>query len=153
MARAVDEAGIHFRVLNGSKGPAVRATRAQADRSRYRTAVRRIVENQPGLSLLQQSVDDLIIENGQGRGLFLPASALQFAPAPWCSPREPFSPAISMSALRTPQAAAPGDPPSIALARRLRELPFRVARLKTGTPPRLDRQKPRFFGDAGPAGR
>ena len=137
MARAVDEAGIHFRVLNASKGPAVRATRAQADRSRYRTAIRRIVENQPGLSLLQQSVDDLIIENGQAVGI-LTGLGIEIRAGAVVLTAGTFLAGNIHVGLANASGGRAGDPPSIALARRLRELPFRVARLKTGTPPRLD---------------
>jgi len=137
MAAAVDQAGIHFRVLNASKGPAVRATRAQADRALYRAAVRRIVENQPGLSLLQQAVDDLIVEGGRaagvvtGLGIEIRAAAVVLTAGTFLAGR------IHVGLAKSAGGRA-GDPPALALARRLRELPFRVERLKTGTPPRLD---------------
>ncbi len=137
MARAVDRAGIHFRVLNASKGAAVRATRAQADRALYRAAIRRIVENQPGLSLLQQSVDDLVMEGDRvagvvtGLGIEIRARAVVLTTGTFLGGQ------IHVG-LANSSGGRAGDPPALALARRLRELPFRVDRLKTGTPPRLD---------------
>lgn len=137
MARAVDQAGIHFRVLNASKGAAVRATRAQADRALYRAAIRRIVENQPGLSLLQQSVDDLVMEGDRvagvvtGLGIEIRARAVVLTTGTFLGGQ------IHVG-LANSSGGRAGDPPALALARRLRELPFRVDRLKTGTPPRLD---------------
>ena len=137
MAAAVDQAGIHFRVLNASKGPAVRATRAQADRALYRAAVRRIVERQPGLSLLQQPVDNLIIEGDRaagvvtGLGIEIRAAAVVLTAGTFLAGRMHVG-------LAEAAGGRAGDPPALALARRLRELPFRVERLKTGTPPRLD---------------
>ena len=137
MARAVDRAGIHFRVLNASKGAAVRATRAQADRVLYRAAIRRAVEDQPGLSLLQQSVDDLIMEGDRvagvitGLGIHIPARAVVLTTGTFLAGR------IHVGMTNSAGGRA-GDPPALALAQRLRELPFRVDRLKTGTPPRLD---------------
>lgn len=137
MARAVDQAGIHFRVLNASKGAAVRATRAQADRTLYRAAIRRIVENQPGLSLLQQSVDDLVMEDDRvagvvtGLGIEIRARAVVLTTGTFLAGR------IHVG-MANDSGGRAGDPPALALARRLRELPFRVDRLKTGTPPRLD---------------
>ena len=137
MARVVDQAGIHFRVLNASKGAAVRATRAQADRALYRAAIRRIVENQPGLSLLQQSVDDLVMEDDRvagvvtGLGIEIRARAVVLTTGTFLAGR------IHVG-MANDSGGRAGDPPALALARRLRELPFRVDRLKTGTPPRLD---------------
>ena len=137
MARAVDRAGIHFRVLNASKGAAVRATRGQADRVLYRAAIRRAVEDQPGLSLLQQSVDDLIMEGDRvagvitGLGIHIPARAVVLTTGTFLAGR------IHVGMTNSAGGRA-GDPPALALAQRLRELPFRVDRLKTGTPPRLD---------------
>lgn len=137
MALAVDRAGIHFRVLNASKGAAVRATRAQADRALYRAAVRRVVENQPGLSLLQQSVDDLIMEGDRvagvvtGLGIEIRARAVVLTTGTFLAGQIHVGLANSLG-------GRAGDPPALVLARRLRELPFRVDRLKTGTPPRLD---------------
>ena len=137
MARAVDRAGIQFRVLNASKGPAVRSTRAQADRALYRAAIRRIVENQPRLSLLQQSVDDLLMDGERavgvatGLGIEIRAGAVVLTTGT-------FLGGSVHVGLANASGGRAGDPPAIALARRLRELPFRVDRLKTGTPPRLD---------------
>ncbi len=137
MARAVDRAGIQFRVLNASKGPAVRSTRAQADRALYRAAIRRIVENQPRLSLLQQSVDDLLMDGERavgvatGLGIEIRAGAVVLTAGT-------FLGGSVHVGLANASGGRAGDPPAIALARRLRELPFRVDRLKTGTPPRLD---------------
>ncbi len=137
MALAVDRAGIQFRVLNASKGAAVRATRAQADRTLYRAAVRRIVENQRGLSLLQQSVDDLIMDGEQvggvvtGLGISIRARAVVLTSGTF------LGGSLHVGSVNHSSGRA-GDPPATALARRLRELPLRVGRLKTGTPPRLD---------------
>jgi tRNA uridine 5-carboxymethylaminomethyl modification enzyme len=137
MARAADRGGIQFRILNASKGPAVRATRAQADRARYRTAVRVALENQPGLSLFQQTVDDLIVEQDRvvgvqtQMGLRFKAHAVILTVGTFLGGR------IHVG-LSNYEGGRAGDPPSNALARRLRELPFQVERLKTGTPPRID---------------
>ena len=137
MARAIDRAGIQFRTLNASKGPAVRATRAQADRQLYRQAIRSMIENQPGLSVFQQSVDDLIVEGDTvtgvrtGLGLEFYGKAVVLTVGTFLGGRILIG--------RNERAGGrAGDPPSNRLADRLRELPFRVARLKTGTPPRLD---------------
>lgn len=137
MARAVDQAGIQFRTLNASKGPAVRATRAQADRQLYRQAIRRMLENQPGLSLFQQSVEDLIVAGDRvagvvtGQGLRFYAKTVVLTVGTFLGGR------ILIGSTEHAGGRA-GDPPSNRLAARLREMPFRVARLKTGTPPRLD---------------
>ncbi len=141
MARATDRAGIQFRILNASKGPAVRATRAQADRALYKSAVRAAVESQPNLSLFQQAVDDLMVESdgNQARvtgvrtqmGLCFKARALVLTVGTFLGGR------IHVG-LSNYEGGRAGDPPANALARRLRELPFRVQRLKTGTPPRID---------------
>jgi len=137
MARAIDRAGIQFRTLNASKGPAVRATRAQADRNLYRHAIRAILESQPGLSIVQESVDDLRIVNGRVAGV-VTASGLAFGARSVVLTAGTFlGGRILIGSEETPGGRA-GDPPSLRLAERLRELPFRVARLKTGTPPRLD---------------
>jgi tRNA uridine 5-carboxymethylaminomethyl modification enzyme len=137
MAQAIDQAGIQFRILNASKGPAVRATRAQADRQLYRQAIRSIVENQPGLSVFQQTVEDLIVEGDRvagvktGLGIEFYAKAVVLTVGTFLGGRILIG--------RSEHAGGrAGDPPSNALASRLREMPFRVARLKTGTPPRLD---------------
>ena len=137
MATAIDSAGIQFRTLNASKGPAVRATRAQADRELYKRAIRTLLENQEGLSIFEQSVDDLIIEGDSVAGV-VTEEGLQFrAPTVVLTVGTFLGGRILIG--RTEEAGGRvGDAPSIALAERLRELPFRVARLKTGTPPRLD---------------
>ncbi len=137
MARATDQAGIQFRTLNASKGPAVRATRAQADRQLYRQAIRSMLENQPGLSLFQQSVEDLIVEGDRltgvvtGQGLKFYAKTVVLTVGTFLGGR------ILIGSTEHAGGRA-GDPPANLLAARLREMPFRVARLKTGTPPRLD---------------
>lgn len=137
MARATDQAGIQFRVLNARKGPAVRATRAQADRVLYRNAVRRIVEAQPNLSVFQQSVTDLRVEGDRvtgvitQMGLLFPARAVVLTTGTFLGGRIHIG-------LEQHEGGRAGDAPSNALAKRLRALPFRVGRLKTGTPPRID---------------
>jgi len=137
MARAADAAGIQFRTLNASKGPAVRATRAQADRQLYKRAIRRMLENQPGLELFQQEVTDIEIDAGRARrvvtraGLAFGARAVVLTVGTFLGGR------IHVGLDNHPGGRA-GDPPSNRLAARLRELPLRVGRLKTGTPPRLD---------------
>ena len=137
MARAADAAGIHIRRLNASKGPAVRATRAQADRQLYKQYIRHTLENQPNLVLFQQGVDDLIIDNGCARGV-VTATGLRFGAAAIVLTVGTFlGGKIHIGDLNRAGGRA-GDPPSTALAKRLRALPFRVARLKTGTPPRID---------------
>jgi tRNA uridine 5-carboxymethylaminomethyl modification enzyme len=137
MATAADRAGIHFRVLNASKGPAVRATRAQADRVLYRQAVRRTLEGQAGLRLFQQAVEDLIVRGDRVIGVET-AGGLQFhAPAVVLTVGTFLGGRIHIGRSNMAGGRA-GDPPANALAARLRELPFRVARLKTGTPPRID---------------
>ena len=137
MAQAADRAGIHFRVLNGSKGPAVRATRAQADRSLYRQAVRLRLEQQPGLQLFQQAVDDLIVEGERVTGVKTAMGLQFFAPAVVLTVGTFLGGRIHIGKTQVAGGRA-GDPPANALAARLRELPLRVERLKTGTPPRLD---------------
>ena len=137
MAMAIDRAGIQFRTLNASKGPAVRATRAQADRVLYRQAIRSILENQPRLSIFQQSVDDLIVEQGRVTGVRT-AMGLAFRATSIVLTVGTFLGGRILIGSSEQSGGRAGDPPSIALAARLRELPFRVARLKTGTPPRLD---------------
>jgi tRNA uridine 5-carboxymethylaminomethyl modification enzyme len=137
MARAADRAGIQFRTLNASKGPAVRATRAQADRVLYRHAIRYFLETQPGLAIRESSVEDLQVAGGQVAGVVTADGATIRAPAVVLTVGTFLGGRILIG--RSEQAGGrAGDPPSIRLARRLRELPFRVARLKTGTPPRLD---------------
>ena len=137
MARAVDRAGIQFRTLNASKGPAVRATRAQADRLLYRKAIRTLLENQPNLSLFQQEAADLVVENGRVRGVVTVTGIRFGAPAVVLTVGTFLGGRIHVG-LDQYSGGRAGDPPSNALAARLRELPLRVGRLKTGTPPRID---------------
>lgn len=137
MAKAVDLAGIQFRVLNASKGPAVRATRAQADRVLYRAAIRKMLEQQENLSLFQQGVDDLLIEDGAIAGVITQMGMLIRAPRVVLTTGTFLGGKIHIG-LENSSGGRAGDPPAIALANRLRELPFRVNRLKTGTPPRID---------------
>jgi len=137
MARAADAAGIQFRTLNASKGPAVRATRAQADRILYRQAIRHQLQHQPNLTLFQQAVDDLLLENARvvgvvtQMGLTFKARAIVLTAGTFLSGK------IHVGGAQSAGGRA-GDPPSIALAARLRDLDLPVGRLKTGTPPRID---------------
>lgn len=137
MARAIDRGGIQFRILNSSKGPAVRATRAQADRVLYRQAVRTALENQPNLTLFQQAVEDLIVENDQVVGA-VTQMGLKFRAKAVVLTVGTFLDGKIHIGLDNYSGGRAGDPPSIALSHRLRELPLRVGRLKTGTPPRID---------------
>ena len=137
MARATDRAGIQFRVLNARKGPAVRATRAQADRVLYRNAIRQILESQPNLHIFQQAVDDLVIEGECVTGVVTQMGLTFRAPCVVLTTGTFLGGKIHIG-LENHAGGRAGDPPSIALAQRLREMPFRVDRLKTGTPPRLD---------------
>lgn len=137
MAKAVDLAGIQFRVLNASKGPAVRATRAQADRALYKAAIREMLEQQENLSLFQQGVDDLLIEDGVIEGVITQMGMLIRAPRVVLTTGTFLGGKIHIG-LENSSGGRAGDPPAIALANRLRELPFRVNRLKTGTPPRIN---------------
>ena len=137
MARAADAAGIQFRTLNASKGPAVRATRAQADRQLYRQAIRGRLEGQPNLRLFQQEVADLIVEGHRVRGVVTVAGIVFEAPAVVLTVGTFLGGRIHMG-LDNYAGGRAGDGPSNRLAARLRELPLRVARLKTGTPPRID---------------
>ncbi|WP_456296480.1 tRNA uridine-5-carboxymethylaminomethyl(34) synthesis enzyme MnmG [Vibrio sp. AK197] len=137
MAEAIDHAGIQFRTLNASKGPAVRATRAQADRALYKAYVRSALENAPNLTLFQQSVDDLIVENDQVRGV-VTQMGLKFLSKAVVLTVGTFLGGKIHIGMESSSGGRAGDPPSIALADRLRALPFRVDRLKTGTPPRID---------------
>ncbi|WP_018982200.1 tRNA uridine-5-carboxymethylaminomethyl(34) synthesis enzyme MnmG [Salinimonas chungwhensis] len=137
MGLATDQAGIQFRTLNSSKGPAVRATRAQADRTLYRQAIRTMVEQQPNLTLFQQSCDDLIVENDQVTGV-VTQMGLKFKAKSVVLTVGTFLGGTIHIGLENYRGGRAGDPPSIALADRLRALPFRVDRLKTGTPARLD---------------
>ena len=137
MAKATDKAGIQFRVLNASKGPAVRATRAQADRTLYKAAIRKILEGQENLSLFQQGVDDLLIEDGEVRGVVTQMGVLIRASKVVLTAGTFLGGKIHIG-LENSAGGRAGDAPSIALAQRSRALPFRVDRLKTGTPPRID---------------
>ncbi|WHP80307.1 tRNA uridine-5-carboxymethylaminomethyl(34) synthesis enzyme MnmG [Edwardsiella anguillarum] len=137
MAQAIDQGGIQFRILNGSKGPAVRATRAQADRVLYRQAVRMALENQPNLMIFQQAVEDLIVENDRVVGA-VTQMGLKFRAKAVVLTVGTFLNGKIHIGLENYSGGRAGDPPAIGLARRLRELPLRVNRLKTGTPPRLD---------------
>jgi len=137
MARAADVAGIQFRTLNASKGPAVRATRAQADRALYKQAIRRRLENQPGLSLFQQEAADLVIEAGRVRGV-VTMTGIAFEAASVVLTVGTFLAGRIHVGLDHYAAGRAGDPPSLRLASRLREIAPRCARLKTGTPPRID---------------
>lgn len=137
MALAADAAGIQFRVLNGRKGPAVRATRAQADRALYRAAIREVLENQPGLEIFQQAADDLIVEGDTVRGV-VTQSGIRFMATTVILTTGTFLGGTIHIGLENHKGGRAGDPPSIGLADRLRELPLRVGRLKTGTPPRID---------------
>ena len=137
MAHAADMAGIHFRVLNASKGPAVRATRAQADRVLYRGAVRHALENQPNLHIFQQAVDDLVVSDDRVCGVKTGMGLVFHAPAVVLTVGTFLGGRIHIGKDSHAGGRA-GDPPANVLAARLRELPLRVARLKTGTPPRID---------------
>ena len=137
MALATDKGGIQFRTLNSSKGPAVRATRAQADRTLYKNAIKEIVENQENLTLFQQSVDDIIVENDRVCGV-VTQMGLKFKAKTVVLTVGTFLGGTIHIGLENYKGGRAGDPPSIALADRLRALPFRVDRLKTGTPARLD---------------
>jgi tRNA uridine 5-carboxymethylaminomethyl modification enzyme len=136
MAQAADRGGIQFRTLNASKGPAVRATRAQADRVRYKAAVRAYLENQENLYLFQQMADDLIVENDRVVGVVTQAG-LRFAAKTVVLTVGTFLGGLIHIGMQNHQGGRAGDPASIGLANRLRALPFRVDRLKTGTPPRI----------------
>ena len=137
MARAADRAGIQFRTLNASKGPAVRATRAQADRQLYKQAIRTLLENQPHLALFQQEVADLIVERGRVRGVVTVTGIAFAAPAVVLTAGTFLAGRMHVGLVNYPGGRA-GDAPSNRLAARLRELALRVGRLKTGTPPRID---------------
>ena len=145
MAHAADRAGIQWRTLNASKGPAVRATRCQADRALYKAAIRRIVETQPNLQLFQQAVDDLIIEHGRvtgvvtQMGLSFGASAVILTAGTFLAGKIHIGPAHYAG-------GRAGDAPASTLAQRLRELPVAADRLKTGTPPRVDLRSIDFSG-------
>src|SRR6478736_3551485 len=137
MGRAADAAGIQWRTLNASKGPAVRATRAQADRALYRAAIRKLVENQANLSVFQQAVDDILIDDARVTGVQT-QSGLRFEARAVVLTAGTFLAGRIHVGLQNHEGGRAGDPPANALAARLREGPFVVDRLKTGTPPRLD---------------
>ncbi len=137
MAGATDRAGIQFRVLNARKGPAVRATRAQADRVLYRSAIRAVLESTPNLDIFQQAADDLILEGERVAGV-VTQSGIRFSARTVVLTVGTFLGGRIHIGLEQHAGGRAGDPPSIALAQRLREMPFRVDRLKTGTPPRID---------------
>jgi len=137
MAIATDEAGIQFRTLNASKGPAVRATRAQADRVLYRKAIRTRLENQPNLTLFQQAVDDLILEGDRVAGVATQLG-IRFRGRTVVLTTGTFLAGLIHVGLENYSAGRAGDPPAVSLAARLRELKLPVGRLKTGTPPRID---------------
>jgi len=137
MAIATDEAGIQFRILNGSKGPAVRATRAQADRVLYKAAIRRRLENQPGLWLFQQAVDDLILDGDRVAGA-VTQIGLKFLARKVVLTAGTFLNGLIHVGLENYSGGRAGDPPAISLGRRLKELALPQGRLKTGTPPRID---------------
>ncbi|PXX92669.1 tRNA uridine-5-carboxymethylaminomethyl(34) synthesis enzyme MnmG [Marinobacter vulgaris] len=137
MAMATDKAGIQFRVLNSRKGPAVRATRAQADRVLYKAAIREILENQPNLTLFQQAADDLIVEGERITGV-VTQSGIRFRAPTVVLTTGTFLGGVIHIGMQQHSGGRAGDAPANALAQRLRELPFNVGRLKTGTPPRID---------------
>jgi tRNA uridine 5-carboxymethylaminomethyl modification enzyme len=137
MGHATDHAGIQFRVLNSRKGPAVRATRAQADRVLYKAAIRHTLENQPNLTLFQQAADDLIVENDQVTGV-VSQTGIRFNAKTVVLTTGTFLGGVIHIGMQNHSGGRAGDAPANALAQRLRELPFNVGRLKTGTPPRID---------------
>jgi tRNA uridine 5-carboxymethylaminomethyl modification enzyme len=137
MAIATDEAGIQFRILNSSKGPAVRATRAQTDRLLYKRAIRSRLENQAHLTLFQQAVNDLLLEGDRVAGV-VTELGVRFSSRVVVLTTGTFLSGLIHIGLSNYQAGRAGDPPSVSLAARLRELKLPVGRLKTGTPPRLD---------------
>jgi len=137
MAKATDKAGIQFRVLNSRKGPAVRATRAQADRALYRCAIRDMVENQENLQVFQQSCDDLIVEGETVKGV-VTQTGIRIQSQTVVLTAGTFLGGVIHIGMDNYQGGRAGDPPSNALSKRLRELPFKIDRLKTGTPARID---------------
>jgi len=145
MALAADRAGIHFRTLNARKGPAVRATRAQADRQLYKHAIRGFLENQPNLQLFQQSVDDLIVTGERVTGV-VTSTGLRFLADAVVLTVGTFLGGIIHVGMQKQAGGRAGDAPSNRLAERLRELPFSVGRLKTGTPPRIDGKSVNYAG-------
>jgi tRNA uridine 5-carboxymethylaminomethyl modification enzyme len=145
MARAADRSGIQFRILNASKGPAVRATRAQIDRLLYKSVVRPALEHQPNLYIFQQAVDDLIVENDKVTGV-ITQMGLHFRAHTVVLTVGTFLGGLIHIGDSNHTGGRAGDPPANALAKRLRELPFRVGRLKTGTPPRIDGKSINYTG-------
>lgn len=145
MALATDKGGIQFRVLNSRKGPAVRATRAQADRVLYKAAIRHTLENQANLDIFQQAADDLIVEGDRVAGVITQMGVKFYAPTVVLTAGT-FLGGVIHIGLDNHSGGRAGDPPSISLAHRLRELPLRVDRLKTGTPPRIDARSVNFEG-------
>lgn len=145
MALATDKGGIQFRVLNARKGPAVRATRAQADRILYKAAIRETLENQPNLWIFQQAADDLIVEQDEVRGV-ITQMGLKFMANQVVLTAGTFLGGLIHIGMQNYSGGRAGDPPSIALSKRLRELNLRVDRLKTGTPPRIDARTVNFEG-------
>ena len=145
MALAADRAGIHFRTLNARKGPAVRATRAQADRQLYKHAIRGFLENQPNLQLFQQSVDDLMVTGERVTGV-VTSTGLRFLADAVVLTVGTFLGGIIHVGMQKQAGGRAGDAPSNRLAERLRELPFSVGRLKTGTPPRIDGKSVNYAG-------
>jgi tRNA uridine 5-carboxymethylaminomethyl modification enzyme len=137
MALATDEAGIQFRILNASKGPAVRATRAQADRALYKQAIRRRLENQPRLAIFQQAADDIVLQGTRVAGV-VTRLGIRFEASTVVLTAGTFLNGLVHVGLESYRAGRFGDPPSLSLAARLRELQLPAGRLKTGTPPRLD---------------
>lgn len=137
MARAIDQAGIQFRILNASKGPAVRATRAQADRVLYKQAIRKMLESQTNLLIFQQAVDDILIEQERVTGVLTQMGLIFHAKTVVLTAGTFLAGKIHVG-LQNYEGGRAGDPPAKTLAQRLRELPLRVGRLKTGTPPRID---------------
>ncbi|MEL3929502.1 tRNA uridine-5-carboxymethylaminomethyl(34) synthesis enzyme MnmG [Aeromonas enteropelogenes] len=137
MARAIDLGGIQFRTLNSSKGPAVRATRAQADRLLYKAVVRQMLENYPNLEIFQQACDDLIMDGDRVAGV-VTQSGIRISGKTVVLTVGTFLNGLIHIGMENYKGGRAGDPPSIALAQRLREMPLRIDRLKTGTPPRID---------------
>ena len=145
MGKATDLGGIQFRILNARKGPAVRATRAQADRVLYKAAIREMLENQKNLQIFQQAADDVIVEGDIIKGVVSQTGIQFFAPSVVLTTGTFLGGKIHIG-LDNHSGGRAGDPPSIALADRLRELPLNVGRLKTGTPPRIDAKSVDFSG-------
>jgi NAD/FAD-utilizing enzyme apparently involved in cell division len=137
MGHATDRAGIQFRTLNARKGPAVRATRAQADRVLYKAAIREMLENHPNLTLFQQGAEDLIVEGEECRGV-VTQTGIRFHSKTVILTTGTFLGGVIHLGMQNQSGGRAGDPSTIGLAERLRELPFNVGRLKTGTPPRID---------------